>query len=718
MPTPPPSQTRPTPPSGLSDAFGAAALPTYIEPFFAPPSTRSPRALDRSLAGLPPPRRTQRDGAQQLDGGEQDETAIDPALLREIQAHVSSVDVAVTQPADSRAGSRDARGCALEEAASLEPSRKLGGQVKAVAKRRPRKQNRTAALLAKHHPSDIPVPAQYATTDAEAGLSSENEPARASLSPPSGTIAETASETGKKASAARKRKAQPSKPRKKASKGADSTAEEVAGATDASELPVDGGTGWQGRDRVGPLDEQVGKRKRKRASPKDAIGSNGQHDGAESADATTVEPWQIAKKKHTYVLSVMDILTAMDLPQPEAPDFVTAQDVPVTSGRGGKVQKSSTKNRTKKPGEKSLRGSMGQAASDAESAAMSRRDSQRSGADRSDLDDLIDPSLREDEGAYASGGREQQDGDQEEYEERRQGQVEEDDEAREPPEEDYEDEADEEPHTVHDDPSAPLDPTTTTMKSLVRDTGRGRISSKMSDRIEARNARSRHLKKMRERMKLRVAYKSQGLSDEAIERLLDGEDADGESRQAEEEVDQNTNGQQPGYGSDHDFDSNTDRGEAEGSVAPSAHAESEMGEGVEEDGLVESQFAPQMKLVNGELVLDQETLQIEQVSNRKRIGQRQILWPALHLDRKKKKKKTRVPTLTPFCLHRQTTSTLSRPWKIEQRTRGSIRRLTASASGLRGGLPRTQSSSTMVCGSLGQTLSSSQGCSEGGRVGR
>lgn len=199
----------------------------------------------------------------------------------------------------------------------------------------------------------------------------------------------------------------------------------------------------------------------------------------------------------------------------------------------------------------------------------------------------------------------------------------------------------------------PIDPTITTMRQLTEDTGRGRMASKGSSSFTEKIDRKQRLKLARETMKLRTKLIRSGIKPEAVDRVLNekseelfssnngnngtvivefdvGDQLNAPSGMASQGVNghdaasrrgtplASTSGNQQPL-----FRPEDDSGEDED--AQSGHQDSdedendnEQQDGQEEeegfDDIVESRYAPQMKVVNGELVLDENSTQVVLVS--------------------------------------------------------------------------------------------------------
>lgn len=163
--------------------------------------------------------------------------------------------------------------------------------------------------------------------------------------------------------------------------------------------------------------------------------------------------------------------------------------------------------------------------------------------------------------------------------------------------------------TIPDDPEAPLDPTAVTMSSLVKDTGRGRPSTFMVNKINAQMDRKARMKRVRQRMRRTTQLEKEGHDEDEIqiilqeEGLLDeaGTDSTSTIKPAEPR----------GEAAVHDEPTSNPNGDDE-------DLEGDEGEEVaagedDEEGLYETQYAPQMRLVDGVLVVDEESTQITRV---------------------------------------------------------------------------------------------------------
>ncbi|KAL7007756.1 hypothetical protein EMMF5_002832 [Cystobasidiomycetes sp. EMM_F5] len=223
----------------------------------------------------------------------------------------------------------------------------------------------------------------------------------------------------------------------------------------------------------------------------------------------------------------------------------------------------------------------------------------------------------------------------------------------EPTAEDNEDE-DAGGHTLHDDPLAPLDPTSTFMQSLTKDTGRGRISTWMQRKIqrekESGSSRRIRMQAVRARMRLQAKLEREGVDPDIIQQRLDaiikmpnGEaDApaseagvNGSGRSGEDIVirDRSASRVNNDDGSDDEIatadpkglmqlDMFGDKQDARAETEAGAEAterpddqedNAEQAAGSDEEVLYESAHAPQMRIVDGEIVVDEESVQIERV---------------------------------------------------------------------------------------------------------
>ena len=167
------------------------------------------------------------------------------------------------------------------------------------------------------------------------------------------------------------------------------------------------------------------------------------------------------------------------------------------------------------------------------------------------------------------------------------------------------------------DPLAPLDPSRITMKSLIRDSGRGRPSSFMQRKIENRNEKRMRMAAARERMKLQVQLEREGVSKEEIRRRLDGKQREQEQEMAgggEVEDEDLENGTPAPSVSEFGLENEDANNEAD-RQSEEAEPDVEEGDDDDDDGFAESQYAPQMRFVNGEMVVDEASTQIARVCN-------------------------------------------------------------------------------------------------------
>jgi len=188
-------------------------------------------------------------------------------------------------------------------------------------------------------------------------------------------------------------------------------------------------------------------------------------------------------------------------------------------------------------------------------------------------------------------------------------------------EEEAEEEEEDEEHTIHDDPTVPLDPTLVIMKSLVQDSGRGRMSNYMIQKLQSKNDKKKDMKMRRERMKMQVALERQGMAPEAIKKRLarleagHGSDSEDEGEDEEAGGDGEAVAEAETQPEDEQEEEATpeeaDEEERQGSQAEDEE-EAQEEEGAEEEGFIESNYAPQVKFVDGQFVIDEEGLQIEQ----------------------------------------------------------------------------------------------------------
>lgn len=350
-------------------------------------------------------------------------------------------------------------------------------------------------------------------------------------------------------------------------------------SSDLSDIPVEPEETEEASEPVVPVIEQALKakpaRKRKANSVSSSTVGRKRKHASVSTDIPTepVEPWIINKKKSSYSVSTRDILNAMELEIPEHPGFTTAQEIPMSDAKGRRSRATS-------------------------SLAPGATPALSEGGDIAVPDDV-----------------------EEAEEERNQG-INEDGEEQAEAEEEAEEEEEEEEHTIHDDPTIPLDPTLVLMKSLVQDTGRGRMSNYMIQKLESKNDKKKAMKMRRERMKMQVALERQGMAPEAIKRRLErleaGYGSESEDEGGNEGAGQVTNEVEAQEEEQQEEEEEAepaedDEEERQGSQA-AAEEEDREEEAADEDGFVESNYAPQVKFVDGQFVIDEEGLQIEQAN--------------------------------------------------------------------------------------------------------
>lgn len=202
-------------------------------------------------------------------------------------------------------------------------------------------------------------------------------------------------------------------------------------------------------------------------------------------------------------------------------------------------------------------------------------------------------------------------------------------------------------------PLGPIDPTTTTMKQLAEDTGgRGRMAPRGMTNLGDKITRKQKLRVARERMKLRSVLLRQGVRPDAIDRVLDikmeglmnnggvveftegdqltalapisssGNEAHSRIREEEEASRHgspfaSTSRQGPLFrpeenSDDDDEDARSRHFEQDEGRENEAHYDEDEGEEGFGD-IMESRYAPQMRFVNGEYVLDESSTQIIRV---------------------------------------------------------------------------------------------------------
>lgn len=413
-----------------------------------------------------------------------------------------------------------------------------------------------------------------------------------------------------------KTKKAPAKPKAKRGKvatqggGAELEGEEeatsVASAINANEA------GGQAEADNAAEDSAVISKKRKRKAPAKPKAStararaakrvriNNTADGAEEVDGAGeedsaledehYEPWYIHKVHPGYSLNTTDIFAAVGVDLPEKFDFTTAQDAAeVLEGEevGGEE------------GDETLRGDEEEQAAEGE------------------------------EGEYDPDAEQAQEDDQEE---------------------------EEEGTTPWYPLRAPIDPTTTTMKQLAENNEGGRMASRGRTNLGDKIDRKQRLRIAREKMKLRRVLLQKGFSAEAVDRLLDEKmeeilnggileftlddlervtvptampDAEQVSRQGTLRGD---TGAQPLFRPEENSDDEREsRQSDEENQGENAHRNEYDDEEEGFGGIAESRYAPQMRFVNGEFVLDESSTQIVRVSYRCSVSRTFLLnidvWP-------------------------------------------------------------------------------------------
>ena len=296
------------------------------------------------------------------------------------------------------------------------------------------------------------------------------------------------------------------------------------------------------------------------------------------AAVTETEPWHIPKDQAAYTVSTRDILSLMDLPVPHSVGFATAQDIPMLYKKNGREigtredrRSSSVKN---------------QASST--DIVVDALNSNANAFPDSNILSAYEHVWQQSEQLSANGEARADQMDESE--------VQDDGLAIFPVDDD-------------DDPTAPLDPTRTTMKSLTRDSGRGRMSNWMIQKLDSHKDRKTRMKQLRERMKQHYILKKEGLSQDAVHSTLDSDPgAEIEDGTRIEEQDDQGNSEE-----EETLNEVVPRFQTNGLDLEGNHTvdEEEMEE--EGEGLFESQYAPQMRFVNGEYVVDEDTLHVTQV---------------------------------------------------------------------------------------------------------
>lgn len=309
-------------------------------------------------------------------------------------------------------------------------------------------------------------------------------------------------------------------------------------------------------------------------------GDGAAEDGAEEDedDEEEVEPWNIAKTRPGYSLATSDIYAAIGIAPPTSFQFTTAQDLAEMPHEEEEEEEQEQDN-DERQGDESMRNEYDD--------------------DQYDEDGEYDDQDRQDHGT-----------------------------------------------TPWHPLKRAIDPTITTMRQLTEDTGRGRITPSLHKDMIDKIDRKQKLKLARETMKLRQSLKKAGLKGEAVERTLKikiEEIMQGGILEFDERLDWSNNASQEENG--YSINSNTlvrfangdaDAAEESGHgtnahAGPSSeaynneedtqsqhHDQREGTEGAEEEdgfeGMAESHYGPQVRVVDGELVVDEASTQIVRVS--------------------------------------------------------------------------------------------------------